>query len=388
MIRLSPELSTTSPSTVHTVGDVVDVLTAAYPPELAEAWDSVGLVCGDPADAVTRVLVCIDVTEGVVERALTDGVDLIVAHHPLLLRGVDTVAASTPKGALIHRLIRGGCALFTAHTNADSAADGVSDALAAALGVTVWKPLQPIAAESLDKWVVMVPDAAAAPVTEAMFDAGAGALGDYLACSWSVAGVGQFEPRPGATPHIGRIGERQTVAEKRVEMVAPRRRRAAVLDALRAAHPYEEPAFDVFESVALPAGVGLGRVGELAQPTTFGEFVDEVARRLPAGGAGVRGAGDPAAPVRVVAVCGGAGDSLLGAARASGADVYVTGDLRHHVVDEHLRHGGPALIDAGHWATEFPWCARAATVIEDATGLTASVYDVPTDPFIVGIGGR
>lgn len=388
MIGLPSQPPNIATSTSHTVADVVAVLNAAYPPDLAEGWDSVGLVCGDPAETVTRVLVCVDVTDAVVATALGSGVELIVAHHPLLLRGVDSVAASTSKGAIIHRLIRGGCALFTAHTNADSAAGGVSDALAEVLGVDVRKPLQPFPTRNLDKWVVMVPDAAAVAVTEAMFAAGAGAVGDYRACSWSMAGVGQFEPQPGASPHVGSIGVRETVAERRVEMVAPRRRRAAVLDALRAEHPYEEPAFDVFESVAPAADVGLGRVGDLAEPTTFGDFVERVARRLPVGGAGIRGAGDPTAPIRVVAVCGGAGDSLLGAARASGADVYVTGDLRHHVVDEHLRTGGPALIDAGHWATEFPWCARAAALIEARTGLAASVFDVPTDPFTVTIRGR
>ncbi|NMO01197.1 Nif3-like dinuclear metal center hexameric protein [Gordonia sp. TBRC 11910] len=384
---MTPTTSTAGPGGKPTVGDVVDALDRAYPPKLAESWDSVGLVCGDPADAVERVLVCIDVTDDVVRAALDAGVQMIVAHHPLLLRGVDTVAASTPKGSLIHRLIRGGCALFTAHTNADSANPGVSDALARLLGVDDLKPLQPLPTEALDKWVVMVPDVDAAAVTEAMFAAGAGALGDYRACSWSVGGVGQFEPQAGANPHIGTVGARETVVEQRVEMVAARHLRSAVRAALRAAHPYEEPAFDVFESVALPGDVGLGRVGSLPAPTTLRDFVDLVAQRLPGGGAGIRGAGQPDSTVHVVAVCGGAGDSLLGAARACGADVYVTADLRHHVVDEHLRVGGPSLIDAGHWATEFPWCAQAAEVVR-AVGVRAEVFDVPTDPFTVTGSGR
>ncbi|GAB19217.1 hypothetical protein GOEFS_077_00090 [Gordonia effusa NBRC 100432] len=371
-----------------TLREVIVVLEHAYPPSLAESWDSVGLVCGDPDDAVARVLICVDVTDDVVTAALDAGTQLIVAHHPLLLRGVDTVATSTPKGSVIHRLIRGGCALYTAHTNADSANPGVSDALAEALGLVDRKPLQPLSSEPLDKWVVMVPETAAAPVSEALFDAGAGAIGDYRACSWTVAGIGQFEPQPGATPHIGSIGVRETVAEQRVEMVAARGRRADLLDALRASHPYEEPAFDVFESVSLPGDIGLGRVGQLRAETTLGEFVSLVAQRLPSGGAGIRGGGDPDARIRRVAVCGGAGDSLLGQARASGADVYVTGDLRHHVVDEHLRAGGPALIDAGHWATEYPWCAQAAQLIADGVDVEVSVYELPTDPFTVSAVGR
>lgn len=368
---------------VVSVGDVIAVLERAYPPALAESWDSVGLVCGDPADAVARVLVCVDVTDDVVTAALTADAQLIVAHHPLLLRGVDTVAASTTKGRLIHRLIRGGCALFTAHTNADSAAHGVSDALAERLGLTDTVPLAPIDAPPLDKWVVMVPDDAADAVSEALFAAGAGRLGDYRACSWSVSGVGQFEPQPGAQPHIGEVGQREIVSERRIEVVAQRGLRTSVLAALRAAHPYEEPAFDVFESAKLPSDVGLGRVGRLSEPTTLREFVATVAQQLPAGGAGIRGAGDPDATITHVAVCGGAGDSLIAAARASGADVYVTGDLRHHVVDESLRVGGPALVDAGHWATEMPWCTYVSTLLTTEVGVRADVHLTPTDPFVV-----
>ena len=140
-----------------TLADVIAVLESAYPPALAESWDSVGLVCGDPADAVTRVVFAVDPTEAVVDDAIASGTDLLVVHHPLLLRGVDTVGAHTPKGALVHKLIKAGCALFSAHTNADSADPGVSDALAQALGLTVLRPIEPKPTQPLDKWVVMVP---------------------------------------------------------------------------------------------------------------------------------------------------------------------------------------------------------------------------------------
>ncbi len=365
-----------------TLGTVVDRLDAAYPPRLAESWDAVGLVCGDPADTVASALVCVDVTEAVVDAALESGADLIVAHHPLLLRGVETVAASTPKGRLIHRLIAGGCALYSAHTNADKVRGGVSDALADLLGVHDTRPLAPEPHDRLDKWVVMVPEGSAEQVTEALFRAGAGALGDYTDCLWSVVGTGQFRPAPGAAPAIGAIGELTRVDEERVETVAPRHRRSEVLAALRAAHPYEEPAFDVFAQAAIDSDIGLGRIGTLSAPMSLREFVAHAARVLPAAPWGIRAAGDPDAAVRTVAVCGGAGDSLIGAATAAGADVYLTGDLRHHVVDEALRAGSPALVDAGHWATEFPWCARAAELLGDL-GCRATVHQPTTDPFIV-----
>ncbi|GAC57076.1 hypothetical protein GOHSU_16_00330 [Gordonia hirsuta DSM 44140 = NBRC 16056] len=365
-----------------TLGALIDALERAYPPALAESWDAVGLVCGDPDDPVDTALVCVDVTEAVVDEALRLGAQLIVAHHPLLLRGVESVAASTPKGRLIHRLIRGGCALYSAHTNADKVRGGVSDALADVLGVQHTVPLAPEPVVPLDKWVVMVPEGSAEQVSEAMFRAGAGALGEYRNCQWSVVGTGQFLPVDAARPAIGALGELTLVDEERIEMVAPRGRRSAVLAALRGAHPYEEPAFDVFAQVALDSDIGLGRVGRLAAPMSLAEFTDHAARVLPRAPWGIRTAGDPQATVQVVAVCGGAGDSLIDAATAAGADVYLTADLRHHVVDEALRAGSPALIDAGHWATEFPWCTTVVELLADH-GCTAAVFAPSTDPFTV-----
>lgn len=343
--------------------DVVAALEAAYPPRLALDWDAVGLVCGDPEDIVDRALICVDVTESVVDEALGSGTRLIVAHHPLLLRGVRSVSADTPKGRLVHRLVRGGCALFTAHTNADRADPGVSDALAEVLGLRVVGPVEPASGPELDKWAVLVPRGEAGRVRSALFGAGAGELGAYDQCAWSSDGIGQFRPRAGANPAIGQVGAVERVEETRIEVVAPKGLRASVLAALRAAHPYEEPAFDVFAQAPLPTSLGLGRIGELARPERLRDFLARAARSLPAVPEGVRATGDPDRAVKTVAVCGGAGDSLLGAVGKADVDVYVTGDLRHHPVDEHLRAHRTALVDVGHWASERPWCDQAAAVL-------------------------
>lgn len=364
------------------LADVIDVLDAAYPPGLAQGWDSVGLVCGDPDEVVDSVTVAVDATAAVVDTVGERG--LLLAHHPLLLRGVDTVAASTPKGALIHRLIRKSGALFTAHTNADSASPGVSDALADVLGLTVEESLEPAAGgPGLDKWVIFVPSAYAAAVRAAVFDAGAGRIGDYSHCSWSVTGAGQFLPQEGASPAIGAVGTVEQVAEDRVEVVAPARIRARVLTAMRSAHPYEEPAFDVIELAALPEGVGLGRIGSLSRPQRFADFVSVVSRVLPQTSWGVRAAGDPDAVVSRVAVCGGAGDSLLGAACRAGVQAYVTADLRHHPADEHRRGSDVALVDVAHWASEQPWCGQVAELLRRQFGaaLAVTVSDIRTDPW-------
>ena len=367
------------------LADVIEVLDGAYPPRLAQSWDSVGLVCGDPDDVLESVTVAVDATPAVVDEVPEAG--LLLAHHPLLLRGVDTVAASTPKGALVHRLIRTGRSLFTAHTNADSASPGVSDALAEALGITVDAVLEPLTtAGDLDKWVIYVPRENAEAVREAVFAAGAGHIGDYSHCSWSVSGIGQFLPHEGASPAVGSVGSVERVAEDRFEVVAPARARGAVLAAMRAAHPYEEPAFDIFALVPPPGDAGLGRIGTLAQPEPLRRFVSRVDAALPRTSCGVRAAGDPEMLVSRVAVCGGAGDSLLAAADRADVQAYVTADLRHHPADEHRRASNVALIDVAHWASEFPWCEQAAETLRCRfeAALPVRVCTIRTDPWNIG----
>jgi dinuclear metal center YbgI/SA1388 family protein len=373
------------------LADVISALEAAYPPGLAQAWDAVGLVCGDPADKVETVLVAVDPVAETVDEALDGRAQLLVTHHPLLLRGVHGVGADTPKGALVHRLVRGGSALFTAHTNADAAVPGVSDALAEALGLAVEGPLEATPSAPLDKIVTFVPvGPAITAVHESLAAAGAGEIGDYSHCSFASAGTGQFKPLGGAQPTIGEVGKLERVAETRLEMVLPRDRRAAVVSALRAAHPYEEPAFDVVELADLPSSRGLGRIGMLPAAEPLRVFADRVATALPATSWGVRAAGDPERPVRRVAVCGGAGESALTTATAAGVDAYVTADLRHHPASEHLLAHGPALVDVAHWASEWPWCAQAAAVVRAALGGSVDVHVSVqcTDPWTIGRSSR
>ncbi|MGE3285414.1 MAG: Nif3-like dinuclear metal center hexameric protein [Pseudonocardia sp.] len=372
------------------VADVIAALEAAYPPALAADWDAVGLVCGDPAEPVDRVLVAVDAVPETVDEAIEAGAQLLLSHHPLFLRGVHGVGADTPKGSLVHRLVRAGTALYTAHTNADAADPGVSDALAGAIGLEVTGPLVDAAEPPLDKIVTFIPTGPAiSAVHEALAAAGAGNIGDYSHCSFATAGTGQFRPLEGAHPTIGTVGRLERVPETKLEMVLPRGRRAAVVAALRAAHPYEEPAFDVLELADIPSSRGLGRIGTLPDAEPLSAFTRRVAAALPATSWGVRAAGDPDRPVRTVAVCGGAGDSALGAAARAGVDAYVTADLRHHPASEHLLAGGPALVDVAHWASEWPWCAQAADVVRAALrgSVTVHVSRRRTDPWTLAAPG-
>jgi dinuclear metal center YbgI/SA1388 family protein len=371
---------------------LVAVLDALYDPRTAEAWDAVGLVTGDHDQPVRRVLFAVDPVDKVIAEAAAWGADLLVTHHPLLLRGVHSVAASSPKGRSVTALVRAGIALYVAHTNADVARPGVSDALATLLGVEDTRPIRPIAAGSLDKVVVFVPHDAVEVVVDAMAAAGAGRLGDYERAAFASEGVGTFRPLPGANPTVGRVGDVERVAETRLEMVAPPPLVGAAVAAMRAAHPYEEPAFDVLPTRALAGSQGLGRVGRLAIPETLRAFGERVAAALPQTASGVRVAGDLDTTVATVAVCGGAGDDLFDDVRRTDADVFVTADLRHHPASESLAHGAPALVDCAHWATEWPWLREAeasvaARLAARGTTVETRVSYLVTDPWSCHLDG-
>lgn len=254
-----------------TVGAVVAAMDAWYPPETAEAWDRVGLVVGEPTAPVRRIGLAVDCVPETVDEAIAAGADLMIVHHPLLLRGVHSVATTSYKGSLVHRLIRAGVALFVAHTNADSATPGVTDALAARLGLLDVRPMFALAR-----------------------------------------------------------------------------------------HP--------------------GRIGRLPEPLPLDELVPYVAGRLPATAVGVRAAGAPRL-VTTLALAGGAGDSFLDDVVAAGVDAYLTADLRHHPASEHLAGGGPALLDAAHWATERPWLDALAQRLgeEFSSAVEIVVSDLVTD---------
>jgi len=356
--------------------ELIAVLDGWFDPRWAESWDAVGLVCGDPAEDVNRVVLAVDAVPATVAEAIDAQAQLLVTHHPLLLTAVHGVGADDPKGALVHRMIRGGLAHFVAHTNADVADPGVSDALADRLGLGALRPLDIQLDAAIDKLVVFVPTAAASRLIDALAAVGAGAIGDYDRCAWTTEGTGTFRPGPGARPTVGSGGQIEVVSETRVEMVVPRARQAAVVAALRQAHPYEEPAFDLLAQAPIPTRRGTGRVGELAEPMSLRTFAAHVARVLPATAWGVRAAGDPDRAVRTVAVCGGSGGSYTEDARRAGADVFVTSDLKHHSTLEAVteRGGeGMALVDVAHWATEAPWLDVLAGRMRERFGTTVDV---------------
>ncbi|WBB75795.1 Nif3-like dinuclear metal center hexameric protein [Micromonospora sp. WMMD1128] len=320
------------PATVH---DAVDLLDRRHPTDLADPADRVGLLAGRPDSPLRRVLLAVDAVAATVHEARAEGADLLVTHRPPT---PDTVAHAEAAGL----------ALYTAHSNAAVARPGVSDALAAVLGLGPTEPLVPVPRRR-DVLVVFVPLSGVERLIDAAAAAGAGVIGDYRRCAWWTAGTGTFVPAVGARPAAGTVGQVSLAPEARVEMTLPRSRRAEVLAAARDAHPYEEPACYLFELAELPDGHGHGRVGELPRAMSAGELAGRW-------GGAVRVAGDARRPLRTVAVCAGAGGRFVEAATACGVDAYLAGDLA-------AAAGPPVLLDAGGWATVRPWLGALARTI-------------------------
>ncbi len=343
------------------VGEIAAALAEFAPPHLAESWDNVGLLLGDPDQAVERVLCCLDLGAAVLDEAAQRRASLVVAFHPPIFRPLARVTASDPGSRDVHRAVREGVSVYSTHTALDSVRPGTSDFLAEALGVAVRGVLRPASAEAV-KLVVFVPPAQADAVAAAMAAAGGGRIGAYAECSFRSAGEGMFRPLTGADPADGTIGEVARVDEVRLEMLVPRARLGPVCAAMVAAHPYEEVAHDVLPLENGGQGAGLGRVGELPEAMPLGEFAARVQQAC--GALHLRRVGAAARPVRRVATMGGSGASLLAEAARAGADVLVTGDVKHHdaLLAERL---GLAVVDPGHWCTERFVCERTAAWLND-----------------------
>jgi dinuclear metal center YbgI/SA1388 family protein len=358
-----------------TVSEWIRLVHDRYPPASAASWDNVGLQVGDPEWPVERVLVSLDVTSAVVEEASDGPATLLLAHHPLLFKPLRVLTPSTASGRIALAAARAGVAVAAAHTNLDVARDGAgtSDPIARVLGL---RGVQPLTTEPREgarcKLVTYVPPEAVPSVLDAITAAGAGRIGAYERCSFRVRGTGTFRPLPGADPYSGTVGEDAAEEEDRLEVELATDLTGDVVRALRAAHPYDEVAYDLVPLLD-GAEVGFGCIGELAIPTRLEELSERIRTALPA--PHLRYAGDPDRSVVRVATVGGAGDGLVGAALRAGADVYVTGDLRHHVTLDALEDG-LTLIDAGHHATEAAampaWIERLAAAASER-GLSAPV---------------
>lgn len=351
-----------------TVAQVTKRLADAIPLSKAAAWDSVGLQVGDPQAAASVVGVCHEVSSDVINAAAAAKVGVLVAYHPLLFGPAKSfVAGSSPSGRA-HRLAGSGIALYVVHTAYDVVAGGCADTLAETLGLSDIAGFGPNWPADAAKIVTFVPPAESGAIAAAMASGGAGTIGGYSECSFSIEGIGSYRPGEMTRPLAGTAGELSSEPEVRVEMNAPASAVDAIVAALLDAHPYDEPAFDVYPAKANAGFVG--RVGRLAKSSSLDDFSEGVGTALDSS---VRFAGKAATRVERVAVVPGSGSSLIGAAAQAGVDVLVTGDVSHHRAVEALS-SGLAIVDAGHAATERPGIGKLYSLVtklfDDVVDLT------------------
>lgn len=331
--------------------EITDTLEKWAPKYLAEEWDNIGLLLGSPAQDIHKILVTLDVDQEAVQQAVSTGAQLIIAHHPLIFKGVTNIRTDLPLGALLSDLIKHEIAVYAAHTNLDSAVGGVNDILAQKFNLKNIQPLTTVYQEKLRKLVVFVPTSHVEIVRNAMTEAGAGHIGNYSHCTFVTQGKGSFLPLPIANPFLGEPGKLEYVDESRLETIVPEQLRSSVIAAMLAAHPYEEVAYDEYLLLNKHHNYGLGRIGRLPESLTLGDFVNQVKGALMINSLNM--AGSPKKIIRNVAVCGGSGASLISDALTAGADVLVTGDVKYHEAQYAIAEG-LAIIDAGHFATELP----------------------------------
>ena len=330
--------------------DVWRALDEHFPFAHRADWDNVGILLGDPGAPVRSVLIALDATPAVLSAVRRRPVDLLVTHHPVVFKPLPSIRPDRPEAAAAYALLRAGVAAISAHTNADVAPRGVSYVMARRLGLRGIRPLIPGEPSSdACKVVVFVPASHADAVLDAASGAGAARIGEYRWCSFRAEGTGTFLPREGAVPYVGTPGRLERVPEIRLETVAAGTLVPAVLRAVRAAHPYEEPAIDVVPLRGAALGGGVGAIGDLPAPEPLADALERVRRALRP--SWIRLAGPRRKTVRRVAIVGGSGAEFAGAAREAGADLYVTGDVKYHQALEAEGAGMP-VADIGHGSAE------------------------------------
>ncbi len=363
------------------VGDVSEVIDALVPRDLAEDWDNVGLQVGESGETVSCLGISLDASPASLAEADRLGVDMLVVHHPLIFRPRTNITASDRVGQLLLDMIRRGISLYCAHTNLDYSDLGPSAALGRRLNLRDVVPVVPSA--DLVKIAAFVPEDSLEVLRRALGDAGAGNIGAYSHCTFSAPGEGTFRPSESTSPYIGKRGEVNRVSEYRVETVAPRNRLGAVLSALLRAHPYEEPAYDVYP-LENARDVGAGRIGNLPEATSAEDLADHL-RRL-SGCRGLRLLGDPGERIDRVAVASGSGSGIWRSVLGMGGDVLLTGDLDYHSAED-IMAAGLVAIDMGHAGSEAPFLGDFSSAIRDelcSRGYDCRVVELtPTlDPWV------
>lgn len=326
---------------------IINVLETVAPPSFQESYDNSGWITGDPSTPCTGVLISLDATEAVVEEAVQKGCNLLVVHHPVIFSGLKRIDPGHYVGRAVIAAIKKDVAIYAIHTNLDNVLEGVNGKIASLLGLTGLRVLRPLSGV-LRQLVTYVPKDSLDTVRDALFQAGAGHIGRYDQCGFYLPGTGSFRPLEGAHPYVGQVGERHYEEELRIELVYFRYREAAILQALKQAHPYEEVAFQLIDLPNAVRTIGSGAIGELPEPMLLTDILLKIKEifRLDV----IRHTPPTDKKITTIAVCGGAGSFLTRDAIRAGADLFLTSDVKYHEFFE--ADGRLVLADIGHFESE------------------------------------
>ena len=329
------------------IEDIVSYIEQIAPLAYQEDYDNVGLVIGEPSVPVTGVLICLDITEPVLQEAKAKNCNLIIAHHPIIFRPISKLTGKNYVERCIAYAIKQNIALYILHTNLDNVAQGVNRQIAQTLGLNNLTILLPKTG-MLSQLTTFVPYSSIDPVLQALHAAGAGRIGDYTHCNFVTKGIGSFRPTPTANPHLGTANQPEKVEEGRIEVIFPAHLETLVLRALRAAHPYEEVAYYIHQIKNIDVRVGAGMVGELSSAPNSQAFLEYLKAKMQL--ACIRHTAPIFRPIKRVAVCGGSGSFLIHKAIHKQVDVLVTADVKYH--DFFKAEGQMIIVDIGHYESE------------------------------------
>ena len=327
--------------------DFTSYLDSAIPLAYQESYDNSGLQVGLPDQEITSAMICLDVTEKVVSEAIQSECNLLISHHPLIFNGIKRITGNTSTEKILYEAVKNDIAIYSAHTNLDMLSNGVSHKMAEKIGLEKISVLSP-SPDRLLKLVTYIPESHFEKVKNALFEAGAGVIGNYDNCGYAVSGTGSFRGNDATNPFAGEKGKIHLEKEIRFETVLFTHLKDKVIKALVEAHPYEEVAYDLFALENNNIGIGLGCVGILHDPLTETDFLKLIYSVFDA--RGIRYSNLTGKTVSKVALCGGSGASLISEAIHSGADVYLTADIKYH--DFFKTENRILLVDAGHFETE------------------------------------
>jgi dinuclear metal center YbgI/SA1388 family protein len=350
-----------------TLRDILNLLESRYPSAWAVSGDRIGLEVGHPDKQIDAILVALEVSSAIIAEARQREAQLLLTHHPLLYQPLKDLREDRPGGRLLADLLRAGLAMISCHTNLDIAPGGLNDYLAQALELTDIEVLTPTTRDPWYKLVVFVPAGYEDPVRQALGDAGLGVIGRYSHCAFASPGQGTYRPLTGAQPFQGTVGELSRVAEIRLEILTPESLLPMALSQLKKTHPYEEVAYDLYPVRHSGTPLGLGRIGSWPTPRSFSQVMSMVKGLF--GVETVQVWGQPPRHVQRLALCSGSGGDLLLDALSRGAQIYLTGEVRHHQVPPGLQEDF-AVLAVGHFANEVvfmkPWAKQLNDIFKDA----------------------